>query len=203
MGRKRDQVDVDREQHQLDRHQDDDDVLAVQEDAEDPEREQDRGDRQIMGQADLEHGFRFRSPLGWTFLDLDGIFAPATETCSPIFCGARRRAAAGSGRWRRSWRPAAPAPPPGTGRCIWCRAPRRGLGVGIGDLIGRRDRRRQSHLRRHHPGPARTTINNSASRTIPTSAPIGRYCRKPWRSSTKLMSSIMTTNRNSTATAPT
>src|SRR5205807_4663407 len=47
-----DEVDVDREQHQLDRHHDDDDVLAVKEDAEDPEREQDRGDGQVMGQAD-------------------------------------------------------------------------------------------------------------------------------------------------------
>ena len=49
------QVDVDREQHQLDRHQDDDDVLAVEEDAEDAEREQDRGDGQVVGEADLDH----------------------------------------------------------------------------------------------------------------------------------------------------
>ena len=40
-GREGDEVDVDREQDQLDRHQDDDDVLAVEEDAEDAEREQD------------------------------------------------------------------------------------------------------------------------------------------------------------------
>src|ERR1700761_3684956 len=33
-GREGDEVDVDREQHQLDRHQDDDDVLAVEENAE-------------------------------------------------------------------------------------------------------------------------------------------------------------------------
>ena len=39
MGRERHQVDVDGEQDQLDRHQDDDDVLAVQEDAENAERE--------------------------------------------------------------------------------------------------------------------------------------------------------------------
>src|SRR6185312_16338729 len=43
-GREGDEVDVDGEQHQLDRHQDDDDVLAVQEDAEDPQREEDRGE---------------------------------------------------------------------------------------------------------------------------------------------------------------
>src|ERR1051326_4502595 len=47
-----DEVDVDREQHQLDRHHDDDHVLAVEKNAEDPEREQDRGDGQVMGEAD-------------------------------------------------------------------------------------------------------------------------------------------------------
>src|SRR5574339_521892 len=49
---KRDQIDIDREQDELDRHQDDDDVLAVQEDAEDPEREQDGGNREIMSKPD-------------------------------------------------------------------------------------------------------------------------------------------------------
>src|SRR3984885_10715667 len=48
----RHQVDVDREQNQLDRHQDDDDVLAVEEDAEDPERKQDRTDREIVPKTD-------------------------------------------------------------------------------------------------------------------------------------------------------
>src|SRR3954468_19956188 len=51
-GRERHEVDVDREQDQLDRHQDDDDVLAIQEDAEDAEREQDRADRQIVSEPD-------------------------------------------------------------------------------------------------------------------------------------------------------
>src|SRR2546430_1542166 len=52
MGRERDQVDVDGEQDQLDRHQDHDDVLAVDEDAENAEREQDRGDGEVMAQSD-------------------------------------------------------------------------------------------------------------------------------------------------------
>src|SRR5580704_16111851 len=39
-GRERDEIDVDREQDQLDRHQNDDDVLAVEKDAEHAEREQ-------------------------------------------------------------------------------------------------------------------------------------------------------------------
>src|SRR6476620_3092981 len=51
-GRKRHEVDVDRQQDQLDRHQDDDDVLAVEEDAEDPEREQDRADGEVMSKPD-------------------------------------------------------------------------------------------------------------------------------------------------------
>src|SRR5262245_46755197 len=50
--RKGDEVDVDRKQHQLDRHHDDDDVLAVQKDAEDTERKQDRRDRQVMRETD-------------------------------------------------------------------------------------------------------------------------------------------------------
>src|SRR6201994_576038 len=51
-GRERHQVDVDRKQDQLDRHQDDDDVLAVEEDAENPEREQDRSDGKVMPEPD-------------------------------------------------------------------------------------------------------------------------------------------------------
>src|ERR1700730_7408007 len=51
-GRERHQVDVARPQNQLDRHQDDDDVLAIEKDAEDPRGEQDRPDRQIMSKPD-------------------------------------------------------------------------------------------------------------------------------------------------------
>src|SRR3546814_18396203 len=56
MGGEGDQVDVHRKQHELDGHQDDDDVLAVQEDAEDPQRKEDRGDREVVPEADLQHG---------------------------------------------------------------------------------------------------------------------------------------------------
>src|SRR5262249_3527112 len=52
--RKRHEVDVHREQNKLDRHQDDDDVLAVEKDAEDSESKQDRGDPKIMPQPDHE-----------------------------------------------------------------------------------------------------------------------------------------------------
>src|SRR5579859_1363285 len=53
--RKRDEIDIDCEQDQLDRHHDDDDVLAVQEDAEHAQREQDAGDGQVVRKADGEH----------------------------------------------------------------------------------------------------------------------------------------------------
>src|SRR3546814_5434199 len=55
MRRERDQIDVHRQKHQLDRHQNDDDVLPVEEDAEDAEREQDRRHGQIMREADRHH----------------------------------------------------------------------------------------------------------------------------------------------------
>src|SRR5258707_7484820 len=50
--REGDEVDVDREQHQFDRHHDDDDVLAGQKDTAHPERKQDRCDCQVMREAD-------------------------------------------------------------------------------------------------------------------------------------------------------
>src|SRR5579859_7947688 len=53
--RKRDEIDIDCEQDQLDRHHDDDDVLAVQEDAEHAQREQDAGDGQVVRKADGQH----------------------------------------------------------------------------------------------------------------------------------------------------
>src|SRR5690348_4032477 len=52
-GREGDKVDVDREQHELDRHQDDDDVLAVEEDAEYADGEEDGGDGEKMSKRDV------------------------------------------------------------------------------------------------------------------------------------------------------
>src|SRR5258706_6574868 len=51
MGGERNQIEIDGKQDQLDRHQDDDDVLAVEEDTENAEGEQDRRNRQIMAKA--------------------------------------------------------------------------------------------------------------------------------------------------------
>src|SRR3546814_20397167 len=92
MGGEGDQVDVHREQHELDGHQDDDDVLAVQEDAEDPQREEDRGDREVVPEADLQHG---HTPLrlGTCFTSTDS--ARVRAVCREIDC---RRTPT---RWRR------------------------------------------------------------------------------------------------------
>src|SRR3989304_6908893 len=46
--RKRDEVRVDGQQHQLDRHQQDDQILPVKKNTDDAEREQDRAKYQIM-----------------------------------------------------------------------------------------------------------------------------------------------------------
>src|SRR5690349_8547324 len=50
--RERHEIDVDRKQDQLDGHQDNDDILAINEDTENPERKQDRADREIVAKTD-------------------------------------------------------------------------------------------------------------------------------------------------------
>src|ERR1700681_4097337 len=82
MGGERDQIDIDREQDQLDRHQDDDNVLAVEEDAENPEREQDRGDGKIMAKAD-SHGLLPR-PCPERTLTISIDMAGVRETCAEM-----------------------------------------------------------------------------------------------------------------------
>src|SRR4029078_3762871 len=47
-GGKGHEVEIHREQHQLDRHEDDDHVLAIEKDAENTEREQEGGEGEIM-----------------------------------------------------------------------------------------------------------------------------------------------------------
>src|SRR5574340_684765 len=82
--REGDEIDVDREQDQFDRHQDDDDVLAVEEDAENAEREQDRGDREIVPEAD-RHALPPRPCPGRTWrssIDISGVRA----FCAAILC---------------------------------------------------------------------------------------------------------------------
>src|SRR3546814_10680948 len=63
--RERDEVDVHREQHQLDRHQQDDHVLAVEEDAGDADEEQHRAERQVVAERkplrSEEHTYELQS----------------------------------------------------------------------------------------------------------------------------------------------
>ena len=53
MRRECDEVDVDREQHQFDRHQDNDDVLPIQKNAKNAQRKKDRADGAVMSKADF------------------------------------------------------------------------------------------------------------------------------------------------------
>ncbi|SIT40995.1 hypothetical protein BN2475_270203 [Paraburkholderia ribeironis] len=53
--RERDEIGVHCEQHQLDRHQDDEDVAAVQENADDADRKQDRAEDKVMSKG--QHDF--------------------------------------------------------------------------------------------------------------------------------------------------
>jgi hypothetical protein len=56
--RERDEIEIDGEQDQLDRHQYDDHIFPVEKNAENAEREQDRTDREIVRESD----FMLRSP---------------------------------------------------------------------------------------------------------------------------------------------
>src|SRR6476659_3423784 len=86
-GREGDQIDVDREQDQLDRHQNDDDVLPVEEDPENADREQDGGHREVMAEAD-GHIVPLRVPYrpwpGRT-LTISIAVALVRATCSEMF----------------------------------------------------------------------------------------------------------------------
>ena len=87
MGREGHQIDVHRQKHQFYRHQDDDDVLAVQENPEQPQREQGGGDCQVMSKSDLQH----HTPL-----------PVGTLTSSTV--SFERRAVWSATRWRRTSR---------------------------------------------------------------------------------------------------
>jgi hypothetical protein len=83
MRREGDQVDVDCEQDQLDRHQNNDHVLAVKKNAENPEREQDRSDGQIVTKTN-DHGL---PPHPWPGRTLTILMEAAgvRVTCAAIF----------------------------------------------------------------------------------------------------------------------
>jgi hypothetical protein len=88
-------------QDQFDRHQDDDDVLAVQEDAENADDEEERADGQVVGESDsmrssfrvplacldidhLDRGLRRARDLLVDVLPLDVFAMPSVSTMAPI-----------------------------------------------------------------------------------------------------------------------
>src|SRR5215831_1614664 len=80
--RESDKVDADRKQHQLDRHQHDDDVLSIEEDTENPECEQDRGNRQVMCEAHRHYWL----PVPITTLTTSTDWARVRASCAEIDC---------------------------------------------------------------------------------------------------------------------
>src|SRR5512135_1059007 len=94
--RERDEIHVHREQHQFDRHQQHDDVLAVDEDARDRNAEQDRAEADVVGQGQVhafDHGVA--PPLvTLAILTMRTRSLTRTADCSDAFC---RRVPA---RWR-------------------------------------------------------------------------------------------------------
>ena len=82
VARERDEVEVNCQQHELDAHQQQDQVLAIDEDAGDGEREQDRSDGQVVIEAD--HCF-FSASI---FTIRTRSFA-RTATCFEMFCTLR------------------------------------------------------------------------------------------------------------------
>ena len=155
----RHEIDVDRQQHQLDRHHDDDDVLAVQEDAEHAQGEQDGGHRQVVAETDLEH----QMPL------------PARRPCAlrPNRRGPRelRRRCSACARRRRSRSVSRIAPTIATSRIrpasleqedvVGVEQPPQRLGVG--DRRRRRRRRLDSVGRRRELQPPNTSTSSTSS----------------------------------------
>src|SRR5258707_4467680 len=82
MRRERDQINIDGKQDQLDRHQDDDDVPAVEKNPEDPEREQDCSDRKIVTKANGHVLLPSPCPDRTFTISIDA--AGIRATCSPI-----------------------------------------------------------------------------------------------------------------------
>src|SRR5690554_1198342 len=194
--RERHEVDVHRQQHQLDAHQQHDDVLAVDEDAGNGDAEQHRGQREVMSERD-------HCLPSWP---------PSAGILTRRMRSSRRTAACRAGSWclvpGRRRRVSITATTSATvritaavsnGRMYWLNrvSPSHWMLVlptaAAGSLP---DRPASKRL------PLSSMIISAAITTATTSA--SGTCRmKPSRSGTTLMSSIITTNRNSTITAPT
>src|SRR3984893_10840307 len=80
--RERYEIDADGQQHQLDRHQHDDDVLAIEEYPKDSKGEQNCGHRQIMGEPDRH----YPPPLPMGTLTTSTDWARVRASCAEIDC---------------------------------------------------------------------------------------------------------------------
>src|SRR4051794_28168493 len=77
--REGDEIGIHREQHQFDRHQDDDDVATVQENTDDADRKQNRAEHEVMGKG--QHDFYLLSAQLF-FADADSAAAAAAAASS-------------------------------------------------------------------------------------------------------------------------
>src|SRR5574337_1910568 len=200
--RERDEIGVDREQHQLDAHQQHDHVLAVDEDPRDRDAEQHRREHDVPGQRNGHHACE-SSP---TVADPGAVVDAAILTMRTR--PAARTADCAAGFWRlENVR---------TRRASTTAATRPTVRISAAISNGSRkcvNRAVPSHSMLDMPagfGPAGTCsvlmpMMPSISSSMITAAPMpsGRYLMKPSRIGSRSMSSIITTNRNSTITAPT
>src|SRR4249919_64514 len=203
--RKCNEVDVDGEQHQLDRHQEDDHVLAVEHDARNADAEQRGAERKVVTQSDA--------------------FTEQSHGCtsSPVAGACGFTASILTMRMRSTAR---------TRACsdgFWCRAPGRRRSVSMTAAItaivritaatsnGSMKSVNSARANQVVLGTSATLsakgvalaaltpirVSISASMTTATMSPSGRYRTKPSRNGATSRSSIITTKRNRTITAPT
>src|SRR5690606_34426156 len=205
--REGDEVDVDRQQHQLDRHQQHDDVLAVEEDAREADAEQHRAERKHVSERDGHHawpspsapaaGARFSAAID----TMRRRSLALTRDCSAgfwVLMPVRLRKVIITAAITATVRITAAN---SNGRMYWVNrvsASQRVLdssaasaaALSAGNGVAER---------------ARTPIRASTCTSISTATtrPTGRNLTQPSRKAATSMSSIITTNRNSTITAPT
>src|SRR5690606_19795409 len=206
LAREGDEVDVDRKQHQLDRHQQDDDVLAVEEDAREADAEQHRAQRQHVSKGD--HAWPSPSAFGASGAGFSAGMetmrrrsAALTRDCSAAFwvlMPVRLRRVIITAAITATVRITA-ANSNGRMYCVnsvsasqrvlevsaaSAAALSAGNGVALRDLTP-------------------ISVSTCTSITTATTRPTGRNLTQPSRIAATSMSSIITTNRNSTITAPT
>ena len=191
--RERDEAEVDREQHQLDAHQEQDYVLAVDEDARDGDREQDPGEQQVVREAD--HGSRSDGMLTRRTRSAapHGNLVPDVLDLEPGALAHRQRDGRDDGDQEHDRRKLERIGVLGVQDCA-------DLGRVARPVCNRGWQRpaARSPSRRTHSDVSEFDDHDEAIR-----APSGAFCANPSRSCSMLMSSIITTNRNSTITAPT